>query len=302
MMDKLNLKGLRFFHFVAQYGTISLAAEKLCITQGAVSKQILNLEQGLGLDLFIRAQKKMILTEHGRQLYDCTQSIFQHLAQCLTQLQQADQKQANLVLSCEPTIAMKWLIPRLADFHHQYPDIEINLRTAGGPVDWHTQGIDLALRRNDFKIEQHLYAEKIADEYMCCVAKPAPNPAITSMYISSSRPDIWKTFIGYQQTDPQAIKALATVKPKQLEHFYLCLEACLAGLGASICSIYMIEKELEYLILQPLSQIYTDQTSYLLISATPFEQDQRKQCFKHWLSAQMQQTQHRVFLKHQVSS
>ena len=56
----------------------------------------------------------------------------------------------TLVLSCEPTIAMKWLIPRLVQFKLRYPEIDISLLTAGGEADFKVQNIDLALRRNDF--------------------------------------------------------------------------------------------------------------------------------------------------------
>ena len=77
----------------------------------------------------------------------------------------------TLILSCEPTIAMKWLIPRLVQFKLRYPEIDISLLTGGGEADFKAQNIDLALRRNDFEWSKAIYSEKMADEYMVCVSR-----------------------------------------------------------------------------------------------------------------------------------
>jgi DNA-binding transcriptional LysR family regulator len=93
-----------------------------------------------------------------------------------------------LVLSCEPTIAMRWLIPRLPRFHAAHPDLQLHLVAAGGPVDFARSGVDLAIRRDDFHWDRQLHSQKICDEWIgpvgarsamasaCCTAPPAPLP------------------------------------------------------------------------------------------------------------------------------
>ncbi len=161
------------------------------MTQSAVSKQLKNLEQALGLVLFVREARKLSLTSEGEVLFECCQQVFQQIDQCLLQLQQHSKVQKNLILSCEPTLAMKWLIPRLAQFKQLYPEFEVSLLTAGGEVDFQQQGIDLALRRNDFVWGEEVYSEKIADEQMLAVRAKNDRVATTQVFISKSRPQLW---------------------------------------------------------------------------------------------------------------
>jgi DNA-binding transcriptional LysR family regulator len=97
----------------------------------------------------------------GGILFACCEPVFPKIDQCLQQLQQ-DHFKKLLILSCEPTIAMKWLIPRLVQFKQRYPEIEISLLTAGGVADFNAQHIDLALRRNDFDWGKVIDSKKMA--------------------------------------------------------------------------------------------------------------------------------------------
>ena len=172
MIERLSLNSLKFFYYVALYDSVTIAAEKLFVTQGAVSKQLKNLEEALGRRLFIRDGKKLQLTGYGLTLFDCCEQVFPQIDQCLVQMtRKKKNEKKTLILSCEPTIAMKWLIPRLVQFKLRYPEIDISLLTGGGEADFKAQNIDLALRRNDFEWSKAIYSEKMADEYMVCVSR-----------------------------------------------------------------------------------------------------------------------------------
>ena len=285
MIERLSLNSLKFFYYVARYESMTIAAERLFVTQGAVSKQLKSLEEMLGFALFIREARKLRLTQKGEILFDCCQQVFQQLDQCLLQLQQQTEIKKNLVLSCEPTIAMKWLIPRLAQFKQLYPEFEVSLLTAGGEVDFTAQNIDLALRRDDFDWGTAVYSEKIADEQMLYVKAKHEQSTGNQVFISKSRPQLWKQFKRHHQAQLKEMKAVS------LEHFYLCIEACLAGLGTTVVSAYMVERELKYHLLQQVASGYADGSSYYLLSAQPFEEDVRKLLLRDWLRDQMQQSQ-----------
>ncbi|ENX19959.1 hypothetical protein F892_02877 [Acinetobacter vivianii] len=285
MIERLSLNSLKFFYYVARYESMTIAAERLFVTQGAVSKQLKSLEEMLGFALFIREARKLRLTQQGEILFDCCQQVFQQLDQCLLQLQQQTDIKKNLVLSCEPTIAMKWLIPRLAQFKQLYPEFEVSLLTAGGEVDFRAQNIDLALRRDDFDWGTAVYSEKIADEQMLYVKAKHEQSTGNQVFISKSRPQLWKQFKRHHQAQLKEMKAVS------LEHFYLCIEACLAGLGTTVVSAYMVERELKYHLLQQVASGYADGSSYYLLSAQPFEEDVRKLLLRDWLRDEMQQSQ-----------
>jgi DNA-binding transcriptional LysR family regulator len=285
MIERLSLNSLKFFYYVARYESMTIAAERLFVTQGAVSKQLKSLEEMLGFALFIREARKLRLTQQGEILFDCCQQVFQQLDQCLLQLQQQTEIKKNLVLSCEPTIAMKWLIPRLAQFKQLYPEFEVSLLTAGGEVDFRAQNIDLALRRDDFDWGAAVYSEKIADEQMLYVKAKHEQSTGNQVFISKSRPQLWKQFKRHHQAQLKEIKAVS------LEHFYLCIEACLAGLGTTVVSAYMVERELKYHLLEQVASGYADGSSYYLLSAQPFEEDVRKLLLRDWLRDEMQQSQ-----------
>lgn len=290
MIERISLNSLKFFYFVAKCGSVTKAAEYLFVTQSAVSKQIYNLEGALNLKLFERKNKSLILTAQGQILFDCCQRIFNQLDDCLVGLKQHQNK--PFILSCEPTFSMKWLIPRLSQFKALGHDFDVILLTGGGRVDFENHQIDLAIRRNDFDWEEHIFSSKIADEFIVAV-QSGHQRIIDHLLISKSRPNLFQNL--YKHSDLKKILVEST--KVELEHFYLCLEGCIAGLGATIMSIYMIEKELQNHVLKKISPLIQDGSAYYLLSNTAFEHDQRKIIFLDWLKQQMKECQSRLLMQ-----
>lgn len=279
MIERVSLNALKFFYYVAVYSNVTVAAQKLYVTQSAVSKQIKNLEILLNVQLFDRVNKMLKLTTAGKKLYGCCEQVFSELDSCLLELGQPI-KQSQLVLSSEPTLSMKWLIPRLAKFNKLNHGFEIVLLTAGGAVDFKAKDIDIALRRDDFVWGEHVIAEKLVDESMVAVF----NPNIETkpvLLLSSSRPQL-ERFVA-NMNHPM----LASYEKRYLEHFYLCIEAALAGLGTAIVSKFMVEKELENGLLALCKPPIHDGSAYYLLSETAFEEDNRKKVFLDWLRMEM---------------
>ncbi|AOM39981.1 LysR family transcriptional regulator [Xenorhabdus hominickii] len=149
MKELPPLNSLRAFEAAARYQSLVKAAEELCVTQGAVSRQIRRLEAILGITLFERRNRGIFLTPAGEKLKQTCQQAFELLASTLDELQQTSQG-TPLIVSCEPTIMMKWLLPNLMKFKENYPDIEIHLVSGGGNIDFSRNSVNLAIRRNDF--------------------------------------------------------------------------------------------------------------------------------------------------------
>ncbi|KQN64428.1 LysR substrate-binding domain-containing protein [Erwinia sp. Leaf53] len=236
------LASFRFFNAAARCGSFVQAAAELHVTHGAVSRQVRQLEEALGVTLFERRNRAVFLTAAGRTLLNTTAPLFEQLEHTVQQLQQGTRPQA-LTVSCEPTIAMRWLIPRLPSFQQQHPDITLQLVAAGGPVDFARSGIDLALRRDDFSFHgQH--AEKICDEWMGPVCRDVGGlKGDLSLHgqrllHSATRPGAWQQW--------QQVSGISTAGSSraEYEHFYLCAQAALAGLGVAMMSFLMVQDEL----------------------------------------------------------
>ena len=118
MIERMSLNSIKFFYFVAKYGSVTIAAKKLFVTQSAVSKQIYNLEESLNITLFERRNKSLIMTQEGELLFSCCQTIFGKLDQCLIQLNANKFEKKQLVLSCELMCAEKTGGFNLVNYRH----------------------------------------------------------------------------------------------------------------------------------------------------------------------------------------
>ncbi|MEN6670060.1 LysR family transcriptional regulator [Psychrobacter sp. B38] len=282
MIEKVPLNSLKAFYYVAAHGSVTLASQKLFVTQSAVSKQIKNLEGFLGLTLFDRINKKLVLTPEGTVLFTCCQQVFAKLDDCLLELTQQTHQKKQLVLSCEPTISMKWLIPRLAEFNALNHGFEIVLLTGGGAVDFQAHNIDIALRRNDFEWGKEVFHEKIIEEYIVAVRNTRTEQTNT-LLLTSSRPNLWQ----HINASKLVSRDILAYEHMILEHFYLCIEGCLAGLGTAIVSIFMVQKEVSHQLLELVQPPVADSSAYHLLSDEPFYKDERKVVFKEWLKKEM---------------
>lgn len=124
----MNLSQLKAFLAVAQDRSFSRAAEKLYLTQPAVSKQIQALEEGLGMRLFDRVGRSILLTEAGNILHDHAHIVFQTLEEAretITQLRGL--QRGHLRISAASTIGTYMLPQPLGELKAQFPGIEISL-------------------------------------------------------------------------------------------------------------------------------------------------------------------------------
>lgn len=282
-MKTPSLTSLRFFNSAAQTGSFVSAAEQLHVTHSAVSRQIRLLEDELGIPLFERRNRAVYLNEAGRYLYKTTSSIFEQLEETISHLR-SPLNNPVLVVSCEPTIAMKWLIPRLSHFYTLYPEITLHLVAAGGAIDFNKEGVDLAFRRDDFLWHKNIYATKICDEKIGAVIKPNNLHHSHKQLITLSRPQAWQDWFQYSGVVSNYTKT------SEYEHFYLAIQATLAGLGATIASFLMVQDELHNQQLVTINGFVKDNSSYYLLSPIEIAPDSKQEKFKNWIIAEAEKS------------
>ena len=128
-LSHVNLKLLQTFLMVGEYASFRIAAEKSFRSQSAVSAQIRQLEEQLGVPLFHRTTRSVRLTEEGQQLLDCAQRALMEVEQGLRKIREsADVRKGKVSMSCSPTIAETRLARALAAFESEYPGIEVSVR------------------------------------------------------------------------------------------------------------------------------------------------------------------------------
>lgn len=139
------LNALRAFEVAARLHSFSLAAAELNVTQSAISRQIKTLEAFLGLPLFRRLPRSLELTEQGQRFAGPLHDAFEQLRRA-TETVIEDSRLTKLNINVLPTLAMKWLIPRLLHFTAANPSIEVRMITSILPVDFRIDEVDVALR------------------------------------------------------------------------------------------------------------------------------------------------------------
>ena len=139
------LNALRAFEASARHLSIVKAAEELSVTPAAVSHQVKRLEEYLGLPLFRRLPRRLLLAESGQLLFSDLREVFLRLDKSMEQAMDSGSRSA-ITLSVAPTFAVMWLIPRLQKFYALHPDIDVRISTSLGLVDFQRDDYDAAIR------------------------------------------------------------------------------------------------------------------------------------------------------------
>lgn len=166
-----SLNGLRAFEASARLLSFTLAAAELNVTQAAISHQIKRLEEQLNVQLFVRQNRALLLTRAAQDYLPAVRAAFEDLRRATERLVRPE-RQRVLTVSTIPSLAAKWLVPRLINFQEAYPDIEVRISTSMREVDLRGEGIDLAIRHGKGEWPG-LRADWLMDEDWFPVCSPA---------------------------------------------------------------------------------------------------------------------------------
>jgi DNA-binding transcriptional LysR family regulator len=160
----LNLNQLRVFHFVAEYGQISLAAEKLMVTPPAVSMQLKSLEEQYGASLFKKVKNRLELTETGLRLHRITEKVFDLVEEADKVLMKAKGFPFNILnIGVSKTFFHSHFIPFVSRFQGTFPDVQIHIN------EGHSEEMvnSVLQNRNDLAVVGRVrYPEKIGFHHL----------------------------------------------------------------------------------------------------------------------------------------
>lgn len=248
----LDWDKLRIFHTAAESGSFTHAAEKLGMSQSAVSRQISALEDDLGLKLFIRHARGLVLTEVGEQLFRTAHRMHWELQQVETQMSESqDVPTGPLIVTTTVGIGSTWLSSRLDEFLKLYPLIQLEIRLNDAELDLAMREADVAIRlhrpnqsemiqRKLFTVHNHFYASEgyVAENGMPKNVEDLDNHRIVSFGepVPSFLGDInYLERLGRADNSPRR----ASLKVNAI---YGMLQAAQAGIGIAMLPDYVTER------------------------------------------------------------
>jgi DNA-binding transcriptional LysR family regulator len=231
----LPLTALRAFEAFARHGKMSLAADELCVTHGAVSRQVRSLEQLVGARLTQGPRNNLQLTDAGLRLARSLGATFDEIERSFLELRDSGDKEIHV--SCVGTLAMKWLIPRLPAFHARFPDLQVRVTEAYGPVDFAREPFDAAIRLGESASIEGGLVTPFLDNFHGPVLAPALQAGGLSLaglarlprLHTRSHPQGWAEWAGHA-----GVILPETAEHREYEHIFYTLEAAAAGLGVGI--------------------------------------------------------------------
>jgi LysR family glycine cleavage system transcriptional activator len=288
------LNALRAFEATARLGSLSAAADELCVTHGAVSRQVKLLEDWAGVAVFERVGRRLRLTEAGQAYRTALGGAFDAVAVASGRLRQVGRAAQALTVNALPTFAMRWLLPRLAGFQRRHADIELRLITSDEPVERLAPGAcDVAIRRRIGAWPAGFVAEAFLAEHEIPVCAPAllerapiaraGDLAHQTLLHADKRPGAWTRWLaaaGVPEVEQRAAR-------QRFDHFYLTLQAAADGLGVALGPLPIVQDDLAAgRLVAPLAGPRVPSPSYCWVVSRGLKDNPAVTAFCSWLSSE----------------
>lgn len=283
-----SLRALYVFDAAARHLNLVRAAEELCLTQGALSRQIRSLEDHIGIPLFLRTPRGLKFTEAGDILWNHCRQAFIELEEGLVTISGVRRRQ-TLVIAVARSYATRVLGHRIGDFTERYPWIELVLDGHRHLVDLGKNEADAAIRVGDGRWPDIASIEKIEDDPLFPVASPAlvaklgtcelPVLMETSPLLHFMERPYWETWT--RRTGMSLPRQSRNIR---FSETVMMLEAAEAGQGIAIARRSLVREALDVGRLVRLSTVEVDDGIGYFFCATPdAARREAVRRFRYWL-------------------
>jgi LysR family glycine cleavage system transcriptional activator len=306
------LPALRFFEAAGRHQSFKLAAAELNVTPSAISHGIVGLEQSLGVELFVREPRGISLTAAGADYLSYVSEAFSLIA---IGTQRLPNHRANrpIALSCAPTLASRWLLPRLATFRTRWPDANVTVDTSHRQVGFPVDGFDFAIRLSRAPVAGTAWT-RLFGERLVPVCSPAYLDNLrdehgnvdlrhaTLIHVNSASED-WQAWIDGVAIDRVASDGV-TLDGTAIEGFdlndglrvdtiQLAFEAASMGLGVALGRRPLVDRDLATgALVEASPHTIATSTAYWLVCAQNADSAQQRPelfDFKRWLLSEAEQ-------------
>jgi DNA-binding transcriptional LysR family regulator len=289
------LNALKVFEVAARKLSFSKAAEELCVTQGAISKQIKSLEEHLELALFDRTNTGLKLTKAGKQYLPTIMSALEQIQSSTANLQQQESSSQSLTLNITPSLSNLWLIPRLNKLSESLPNLRLNMVSGDGVFQFHQASADIAIRCLPLSLS-HENSTLLAEEVLLPVIHPdllskIPINTVSDilkhpLLMHTTRPQLWSQFLNRVLTEDKDTHS--TCFHHGFEHFFMSLEAAKQKQGIALVPNFLA---LEFIekgeLVNPLNIQYKSSYGFYFLVPAYRQQNDQVQQFYQWLQGEI---------------
>ncbi|HJV83516.1 transcriptional regulator GcvA [Noviherbaspirillum sp.] len=246
------LPAIRAFETAARHGGFQSAGEELHVSAGAVAHQVKLLENWLGVALFQRLPRGVVLTPAGRQYAEALRPLLNGLAEVSETIRHRGDERVVTVTSV-PSLVARWLMPRLGRLREQHPDIDMRVLASLHPVDFLREGVDVAIRLGTGPYPG-LKDDMLMEERFSAVCSPAFKAAAVDL---REPHDLLRFPLLHDEAEMRipdeinwtrwlqafGVNYTGAARPS-FSHTYLTLEAAANGQGVAIAAEPFIEEDL----------------------------------------------------------
>ncbi len=291
--SRLPLNGLRAFEAAARYLSFTRAAEDLHVTQAAISHQVRGLEQRLGVPLFRRFNRALMLTDAGQRLYPAVRDALDRLAAAVDGLR--DREAAGpLTVSVLPSFAAKWLVPRLGHFRTRHPEIDLRITASEAITDLARDAVDVGLRFGD-GTWSGVRAERVLEEELTPVCTP-------QVAAQLRRPeDLSRVPLLHESMDPLSrfprwadwlraagVDGIDTSRGLHFSHTHIMLQAAIDGAGVGLGQMTLAADDVAAgRLVTPFSLRLPAGYAYYLVTVPAAAERPKIGAFRDWILTEM---------------
>jgi LysR family transcriptional regulator, glycine cleavage system transcriptional activator len=280
------LNALQIFETVARHRSFTRAAEHLCLTQGAVSRQILALEDYYQFPLFKRHAKGLTLTAEGEMLLPAVKESFARIEEISLRL---TRQRTDLALKV-PTCVMRWMLPKIMQFQAEYPDLHVQITTTWQhDVDFQVEPFDAAIvygTSAGADVQSvPLFEERLTP--VCApqllsdrpLAKPADLSRHTLLHPTRDHRD-WKMWLDHVSAGSDINADLGP----SFDTLDLATNAALQGFGIAISDLALIEEDVAaQRLVRPFDAVLTTGARYYFVYPDSVAHQQKVNLFRDWI-------------------
>ncbi|WP_419904970.1 LysR substrate-binding domain-containing protein [Kiloniella sp.] len=275
------LNAVRAFEAAGRHESFSGAAEELNVTHAAISRHVRGLEKQLGVQLFRKIARGVELTENGKAYLVKVTPALDQVSDASEVLR--NQQTGTLSISCEPTFAMKWLMPRLGEFQEISPEVDVSLVASSELADIKNHECDLGIRYYN-QVPVGISCDLISTSPVFPYGIPTfsevvdPEDLLQYRLLHEDKGQSWASWFskaGHSNFQmPQ--------KPTPLSSL-LAIEGALAGQGVVLASAELVAKDVENGRLKRLSNVSLDYGRYYLVFLNEVVRRKPVASFRQWI-------------------
>jgi LysR family glycine cleavage system transcriptional activator len=282
-----SLNFLHTFESVARHLSFTNAAKELFVTQAAVSHQIKALEEYLGVKLFHREKRKVLLSDEGQKLLPSVVSGLQGIADSLDNIRNYESED-TIVVGVGSSFSANWLVHRLGAFYQKYPEVNLNLKISNNDPDFGADGTDLAVVWGKGDWQGLMYEKLMVVEFtpVCSPdllkkTHPLKTPEDLIYYPLLDDPDynIWQEWLEEAGIPERKYKRRTVIRDSNV-----LIHSTLDGHGIALCAVGIVQEYLDSgRLIRPFDLSITGGGFYYLVYPEKALRKPLVRLFKTWL-------------------